>query len=324
MSKYELKLMLNKLPILLVFVFCSSVFSYQEGIAKNDVIEIAYRDYGPIDGRPILLITGLGAQLTLWPQFLIEDLQANNFRPIVFDNRDVGLSTRFSSQPSQVINYLKYFLFLPINSEYTIEDMAADGLAVLDHLKIDSAHILGMSMGGMISQVLVAQNQNRVKSFTMISSTASTPNPFNGPKFKVTQQLLKRSAAKDDIENRIDQSIKLFEMIGTPGKNYDTPQFRNNMRAYIKRGGDDGGFLRQMAAITGSKNRKELLRSINSPTLIIHGDIDPLIKVKNAISAHELIKSSELQVIDGMGHLLDEEVYAKFQKSFMVFLREHS
>ena len=316
--------MLNKLPILLVFVFCSSVFSYQEGIAKNDVIEIAYRDYGPIDGRPILLITGLGAQLTLWPQFLIEDLQANNFRPIVFDNRDVGLSTRFSSQPSQVINYLKYFLFLPINSEYTIEDMAADGLAVLDHLKIDSAHILGMSMGGMISQVLVAQNQNRVKSFTMISSTASTPNPFNGPKFKVTQQLLKRSAAKDDIENRIDQSIKLFEMIGTPGKNYDTPQFRNNMRAYIKRGGDDGGFLRQMAAITGSKNRKELLRSINSPTLIIHGDIDPLIKVKNAISAHELIKSSELQVIDGMGHLLDEEVYAKFQKSFMVFLREHS
>ena len=324
MSKYELKLMLNKLPILLVFVFCSSVFSYQEGIAKNDDIEIAYRDYGPIDGRPILLITGLGAQLTLWPQFLIEDLQANNFRPIVFDNRDVGLSTRFSSQPSQVINYLKYFLFLPINSEYTIEDMAADGLAVLDHLKIDSAHILGMSMGGMISQVLVAQNQNRVKSFTMISSTASTPNPFNGPKFKVTQQLLKRTAAKDDIENRIDQSIKLFEMIGTPGKNYDTPQFRNNMRAYIKRGGDDGGFLRQMAAITGSKNRRELLKSINSPTLIIHGNIDPLIKVKNAVAANKLIKSSELQIIDGMGHLLDEEAYAKFQKSFMVFLREHS
>ena len=316
--------MLNKLPILLVFVFCSSVFSYQEGIAKNDDIEIAYRDYGPIDGRPILLITGLGAQLTLWPQFLIEDLQANNFRPIVFDNRDVGLSTRFSSQPSQVINYLKYFLFLPINSEYTIEDMAADGLAVLDHLKIDSAHILGMSMGGMISQVLVAQNQNRVKSFTMISSTASTPNPFNGPKFKVTQQLLKRTAAKDDIENRIDQSIKLFEMIGTPGKNYDTPQFRNNMRAYIKRGGDDGGFLRQMAAITGSKNRRELLKSINSPTLIIHGNIDPLIKVKNAVAANKLIKSSELQIIDGMGHLLDEEAYAKFQKSFMVFLREHS
>ena len=116
MSKYELKLMLNKLPILLVFVFCSSVFSYQEGIAKNDDIEIAYRDYGPIDGRPILLITGLGAQLTFWPQFLIADLQANNFRPIVFVTRDVALSARFAYQPSQVINCMQYFLFISINT----------------------------------------------------------------------------------------------------------------------------------------------------------------------------------------------------------------
>jgi pimeloyl-ACP methyl ester carboxylesterase len=265
-------------------------------------------------------VTGLGAQLTLWPDFLIRDLQKNNYRPIAFDNRDVGLSTRFTSQPSQTLNYLKYFMFIPINSEYSIQDMASDGVAVLDHLNIESAHILGMSMGGMISQVLVAQHPERVKSFTMISSTASTPNPFNGPKFKVTQQLLKRSAAKDDIEGRIDQSIKLFELIGTPGKDYDTPQLRQKMRAYIKRGGDDGGFLRQMAAIIGSKNRKELLKSINTQTLIIHGDIDPLIKVKNAYSAHKLIQSSRLEVVEDMGHLLDEESYAKFQNQFIEFL----
>ena len=305
---------------LLLLTFCINVFSFDEGFAKNHSINIAYRDYGPINATPILLVTGLGAQLTLWPEFLINDLQENNFRPIVFDNRDVGLSTRFSSQPSQTLNYLKYFMFIPINSEYTIEDMASDGIAVLDHLEIGSAHILGMSMGGMISQVLVAQYPQRAKSFTMISSTASTPNPFNGPKFKVTQQLLKRSAAKDDIEGRIDQSIKLFELIGTPGKNYDTPQFRKNMQAYIKRGGDDGGFLRQMAAIIGSKNRKELLKSINTPTLIIHGDIDPLIKVKNAYSAKKLIQSSKLEIIEGMGHLLDEESYAKFQDKLIAFL----
>jgi pimeloyl-ACP methyl ester carboxylesterase len=200
--------------------------------------------------------------------------------------------------------------------------MASDGIAVLDHLEIDSAHILGMSMGGMISQVLVAQYPLRSKSFTMISSTASTPNPFNGPKFKVTQQLLKRSAAKDDIEGRIDQSIKLFELIGTPGKSYETPQFRNNMRAYIERGGDDGGFLRQMAAIIGSQNRKELLRSINTPTLIIHGDVDPLIKVKNAYSAEKLIQSSELRIIEGMGHMLDEESYDKFKIALIDFLNK--
>ena len=304
----------------LLLVFCINVSSFEEGFAKNQSINIAYRDYGPINATPILLITGLGAQLTLWPDFLIKDLQENNFRPIAFDNRDVGLSTRFSSQPSQALNYLKYFMFIPINSEYTIEDMASDGIAVLDHLNIESAHILGMSMGGMISQVLVAQNPERAKSFTMISSTASTPNPFNGPKFKVTQQLLKRSAAKDDVEGRIDQSIRLFELIGTPGKNYDTPEFRKNMRAYIARGGDDGGFLRQMAAIIGSQNRKELLKSIITPTLIIHGDIDPLIKVKNAYSAKKLIQSSELEIIEGMGHLLDKESYGKFRIRLIDFL----
>jgi len=314
--------MRNKSIFLLILIFSIDLFSFDDGFATNQEIKIAYRDHGPKNGIPILLITGLGAQLTLWPEFLIRDLQKNNFRPIAFDNRDVGLSTRFTSKPSQTINYLKYFMFIPINSEYTIEDMASDGVAVLDHLNIDSAHILGMSMGGMISQVLVAKHPERVKSFTMISSTASTPNPFNGPKFKVTQQLLKRSAAKDDIEGRIDQSIKLFELIGTPGKDYDTPQFRRNMRAYIKRGGDDGGFLRQMAAIIGSKNRKELLKSINTQTLIIHGDIDPLIKVKNAYSAHKLIKSSHLEIVNDMGHLLDEESYAKFQNQLITFLHK--
>ena len=312
--------MKNKFLFFLILVFSLDLFSFEDGFATNQEIKIAYRDHGPENGVPILLVTGLGAQLTLWPDFLIRDLQKNNYRPIAFDNRDVGLSTRFTSQPSQTLNYLKYFMFIPINSEYSIQDMASDGVAVLDHLNIESAHILGMSMGGMISQVLVAQHPERVKSFTMISSTASTPNPFNGPKFKVTQQLLKRSAAKDDIEGRIDQSIKLFELIGTPGKDYDTPQFRQKMRAYIKRGGDDGGFLRQMAAIIGSKNRKELLKSINTQTLIIHGDIDPLIKVKNAYSAHKLIQSSRLVVVEDMGHLLDEESYAKFQNQFIEFL----
>ena len=314
--------MCHRKLLFLLLIFCIHVSSFEEGFAKNQSINISFRDYGPINATPILLVTGLGAQLTLWPEFLIKDLQENNFRPIVFDNRDVGLSTRFSSQPSQTLNYIKYFLFIPINSEYTIEDMASDGIAVLDHLDIDSAHILVMSMGGMISQVLVAQHPQRTKSFTMISSTASTPNPFNGPKFKVTQQLLKRSAAKNDIEGRIDQSIKLFELIGTPGKSYDTPQFRNNMRAYIERGGDDGGFLRQMAAIIGSQNRKELLKSINTPTLIIHGDIDPLIKVKNAYSAKKLIQSSELEIVEGMGHMLDEESYEKFKFRFIDFLNK--
>jgi pimeloyl-ACP methyl ester carboxylesterase len=308
----------------LVIFLSFNIKSYEEGFALNNEIKIAYRDYGPETGEPILLVTGLGAQLTLWPDFLIESLQEKNFRPIAFDNRDVGLSTRFTSKPSQTLNYIKYFLFLPIKSEYSIEDMASDGISVLDHLNVDRSHILGMSMGGMISQVLVAQYPERVSSFTMISSTASTPNPFNGPKLKVTRQLLKRSAAKDDIEGRINQSVKLFELIGSPGKNYDTQEFRENMKSYIQRGGDDSGFVRQMAAIVGSKNRKKFLRTIQTPTIVIHGDIDPLIKVSNAYSAHKLIQSSDLIIVNGMGHILDELSYSKFQDQLIEFLKNNS
>jgi pimeloyl-ACP methyl ester carboxylesterase len=158
----------------------------------------------------------------------------------------------------------------------------------------------------------------------MISSTASTPNPFNGPKLKVTRQLLKRSAAKDDIEGRINQSVKLFELIGSPGKNYDTQEFRENMKSYIQRGGDDSGFVRQMAAIVGSKNRKKFLRTIQTPTIVIHGDIDPLIKVSNAYSAHKLIQSSDLIIVNGMGHILDELSYLKFQDQLIEFLKSNS
>ena len=148
-------LLRNKYLFMAITCFSFNVLAFEEGYASNGDTKIAYRDYGPASGKPILLVTGLGAQLTLWPQFLIDDLQANSFRPIVFDNRDVGLSSRFSSNPSQLINYLKYFLFIPVSSEYSIEDMALDGISVLDQLGIKKSHILGMSMGGMISQVLV-------------------------------------------------------------------------------------------------------------------------------------------------------------------------
>ena len=198
--------------------------------------------------------------------------------------------------------------------------MASDGIAVLDELNIEQAHIFGMSMGGMISQILVANFPSRAKTFTQISSTASTPNPFNGPKLKVTRQMLKRSADENDIDGRIDQTIELFKLIGTPGKNYDTPKFRKDMRAYLIRGGDDDGFLRQMSAIIGSKNRKKLLKSIETPTYIVHGDIDPLIKVKNGYATHKLIQNSQLHIVPNMAHLLDIESYEHFQPDLLDFL----
>ena len=149
----------------------SDLFSYKEGITQNNDIEIFYRDYGPDDAEPILLVQGLGGQLINWPQHLIEYLIDNNFRPIVFDNRDTGLSTRVVSDSFSdekrgntiLRSYIRYYLRLPIKSEYTIDDMANDAVAVLDDLNISQAHVLGISMGGMIAQIIASSYSDRTK-----------------------------------------------------------------------------------------------------------------------------------------------------------------
>ena len=128
--------------------------NFNESYANNNGVKIFYRDYGPIDGIPILLVQGLGGQLSFWPPHLLSFLTENGFRPIVYDNRDVGLSSRFYNKSFTFLNYLKYYLRLPINSEYLIDDMADDGISVLNALDIDKAHVLGISMGGMIGAVV--------------------------------------------------------------------------------------------------------------------------------------------------------------------------
>ena len=181
---------------------------YSEGFAENDGVKIFYRDYGPINGDPILMVHGLGAQLVHWPPHLIHFLQAHNFRPITYDNRDVGLSSRFIGTPSFVLDYIKYFLRLPIKSEYTIEDMADDGLNLLETLNIHQAHILGTSMGGMIAQIISAQYPQKVKSFTLIASTASTPSPMNAPSRPVRELMMERSKNPNASEEEVIERVR--------------------------------------------------------------------------------------------------------------------
>ena len=162
---------------------------------------------------------GIGGQLINWPQHLIEFLIKNNFRPIVYDNRDTGLSTRIPSNSFDddkrnntiVRSYIRYYLRLPIKSDYTIDDMADDGIAVLDSLNIEKAHILGISMGGMIAQIIASSHNDRTKTFTLIASTASTPSPFNGPTRKVRKLLMDRTKNPNStIEQRVNRSRKIF------------------------------------------------------------------------------------------------------------------
>ena len=308
----------------------SSLFSYNEGKTSNNDVEIYYRDYGPIDAEPILLVQGLGGQLINWPQHLIEFLLENNFRPIVFDNRDTGLSSRIESDSFDdekrsntiIKSYVKYYLRLPIKSEYLIDDMADDAISVLDELKISKAHILGISMGGMIAQIIAANYPLRTKTFTLIASTASTPSPLNGPTRNVRKLLMERTKNPNStIDEKVNRTKRLFREIGYQGINLDTEEFYENISAAIDRGGkDDTGFSRQLTAILGSKNRLDKVASIKAPTLIIHGEGDPLIKVKNAYKSNKLIKNSKLIVLPEMRHLIEPPVFEKFKENLLVHL----
>ena len=318
--------------LLLIIMFTNSnLFSYEEGKALNKDIEIYYRDYGPIDAEPILLVQGLGGQLVNWPQHLIEFLIENNFRPIVFDNRDTGLSTRVDSDSFSdekrsntiVRSYIRYYLRLPIESEYTIDDMANDAIAVLDELNISQAHLLGISMGGMIAQIIASSHPDRTKTFTLIASTASTPSPLNGPTRKVRKLLMDRTKnPNSNIDQRVDRTRKIFSEIGYQGIDLYTDEFYQDISSSIKRGGnDDTGFGRQLTAILGSENRLDKVKSIKAPTLIIHGQDDPLIKVKNAYKTNKLIKDSKLIVISDMRHLIEPPVFDQFKLDLLKHLK---
>ena len=310
----------------------SELFSFTEGTAQNNDIEIYYRDYGPLDGDPILLVQGLGGQLINWPHHLIEFLIENSFRPIVYDNRDTGLSSKIKSKSFNVdnirktilINYLKYFLRLNIKSDYNLDDMAADGVSVLNELDINKCHILGISMGGMIAQIIASNYPSIVKTFTLIASTASTPSPMNGPTNKVRKLLMSRTKNPNaTLDERVERSKKIFKEIGFQGIDLNTSEFYENIKQTAERGGiDDSGFGRQISAILGSKNRLNKVRSINQPTLIIHGKDDPLINVKNAYKANSLIKNSTLKIIPNMRHLIEIPVFDQFKNDLLLHLNK--
>ena len=309
-----------------------AIHSFEEGSVFNEDVKIIYRDYGPKDAEPILLVQGLGGQLINWPDHLIDFLISNNFRPIVFDNRDTGLSSRLTDDRfaegnrSKTINstYLKYYFRLPINPPYTLDDMASDAILILDKLDIDKTHLLGMSMGGMIAQIIAANHSERINSFTLIASSISAPSPLNGPTRDVRRLLMKRSANPYSTnDERIERSKKIFSLIGLEGYDLDTEEFYNKSIESIERAGpDDTGFSRQIMAILGSKNRIKKVKSIKANTLIIHGKEDPLIKVKNAYKTNKLIKNSSLIILPNMRHLIEPPVFDLFKDDLVAHLNK--
>jgi pimeloyl-ACP methyl ester carboxylesterase len=265
-------------------------------------ISITYEDKGPRDAPVILLVMGLGGQLTLWPDEFVDALNGCGFRTIRYDNRDVGLSTRFEAAgvPNLKWMFVKAAIGLPVRGAYGLADMAADGMALLDALGVERAHIVGASMGGMIAQHIAARYPERVLSLTSIMST--TGNRRLPRARKEAMQVLANRPMGGDPEDMIAYSVRAARVIGSPGYPAEEDRLQRRVRADYERGFYPQGVARQMAAIVADGDRRAMLKGVKAPTLVIHGEDDPLVPLAGGRDTAASIAGARLMTIPGMGH----------------------
>ncbi|NNE74115.1 MAG: alpha/beta hydrolase [Acidimicrobiales bacterium] len=258
-------------------------------------ITIEYEERG--SGPPLLLVMGLGGQLTDWPGGFI-DLLASHYRVIVFDNRDIGLSTEFTAPPATRGQLVKAFVARrPPPAEYLISDMAADAAGLLTALGIEAAHVVGMSMGGMIAQAMAIDHPAKVRSLTSIMSKPGDPRS-GGIAPKLMVRLARRPNATR--ETAVDDAIALFRVIG--GSSYDEAEHRARQEISLARSFRPHGQLRQTVAIAASPDRTPGLERLELPTLVVHGLQDPLVVPSGGIATAKAVRGSRLLMFPDMGH----------------------
>ncbi|RZJ21407.1 MAG: alpha/beta fold hydrolase [Haliea sp.] len=289
--------------------------------ANNIDIEIEDTHPGEANGRPVvLLIMGLGMQLVAWPPALVQSLVDAGYRVVRLDNRDIGLSQKFDhlGMPNLLWEGLKYKLGLPVKSPYSLGDMAADTLAVLDALGVKKAHVVGVSMGGMIAQRVAIAAPQRVLSLTSImSSSGARGLPQAKP--QVMRVLMSRPAGKDP-ESVLNHYVKLFKAIGSPGFPTDDAELRERIAVAAQRSFYPAGTVRQMAAIAADSQRAAALGALRMPTLVIHGKADPLVPYACGEDTARRIPGAQLVGIEGMGHDLPAGVVQRILEALLPHL----
>ena len=292
-------------------------------------IDIEVEDTGPGQGpgplgeeRPaVLLIMGLGMQLVAWPLQLVQALVDAGYRVIRHDNRDVGLSQHLEAlgQPNLLWAGLKYKLGLTPRAPYSLGDMAADSFGVLDALGIAKAHVVGVSMGGMIAQRMALAAPERVLSLTSVMSTSGAKGlPQASP--KVIRVLLSRPAVNSH-QAVVDHYVKLFTVIGSPAFAVPEPEMRERILMGVERGYYPVGTLRQMLAIMADITRAGQLAQVRVPTLIVHGKADPLMPYAHGEDTARRITGAKLIGIEGMGHDLPPGVVDRLLATLIPHLR---
>ncbi|WP_220040468.1 alpha/beta fold hydrolase [Nonomuraea aridisoli] len=259
-------------------------------------IDIAYESFGSPDGRPLLLIMGLGAQLIQWDEELCRLLVEQGHHVVRFDNRDAGLSTHLHDAG------------VPARGEpapYLLDDMADDAAGLMDALGWSAAHVVGASMGGMIAQTLAIRHPERVLSLTSIMST---PGPGVAPPTEAAMGAL-LSRPPSDRDGVMDQAVVTWSVIGSPGYELDRELIRARAGLAYDRCFDPAGTARQLAAINASGDRTEALAAVRVPALVLHGEEDPLIPVAGGRATAAAVPGSRLVTYPGMGHDLPRALW---------------
>ena len=275
--------------------------------APANGIEICYDTFGQPANPALLLVMGLGGQMTAWEPDFCDALANAGFHVIRFDNRDTGLSTKMESAPTPDIG--KAMTGDMSSASYTLWDMADDAVGLLDHLQLERAHIVGASMGGMIVQAIAIRHPHRVISMTSIMSTTGNPSVGQATSAAMTALMAPPATSRDEAIERGKQSARI---VGSPGY----PAGDEVVAARIARDFDRCfypiGVARQMLAVMATGDRSEALNTVTAPTLVIHGEDDPLVTLSGGQATAAAIPGARLVTFPGMGHDLPASLRAKF------------
>ena len=268
----------------------------EERFAKVGEIELCYEDLGPADGEPMLMVMGLATQMIGWPEDFCVQLGERGYRVIRFDNRDIGHSTKLDAAGAPGRAEMLFGLGEPA---YRLEEMAEDAAGLLDELGIDSAHVVGASMGGMIAQVLAVRRPDRVRSLASIMSGPGS-RWSRMPRLRALGALIQ--AAPSEREAFVDHTVKTFSVIGSPGFETDEEHLRETAALSYDRAFHPAGVARQLHAVTASPSRTRDLRGVSAPTVVIHGKHDPLVRLGAGRATARAVPGARFVIIDGMGH----------------------
>lgn len=269
-----------------------------------DGVDLCYQTFGSRDDPALLLVMGLGGPMTWWDARLCRMLADEGFHVIRFDNRDIGRSSRVEG-PVSIGRLARAFLGFKVRTTYTLDDMAADALGLLDHLGIAAAHVWGVSMGGMIAQTMAVTHPERVLSLTsMMSTTGARSVGYQNP--SLLPIFLTRSG---DREGYVNASVRTWKIIGSPDYPSDEQEVRQRAEETFDRGVSPSGTGRQILAVLTQPDRTRDLAQVSVPTLVVHGLADKMVHVSGGRATSLAVPGSELLLVDGLGHDLPESLW---------------